>query len=139
MKLDNVLFVPGFKQNLLFVQKLAKNENCKVNFQAGFCIVQDIGSSQVKGVGRAVNGLYYLINEDAKTLIDKLCKKGTVISKKEEKGLAMNDACNINLHAVISNPPLMKPSILWHQRMGHAPLARLKALKVLKRDVLICA
>lgn len=88
--LANVMVVPGLKHNLLSVQKLAKDENCKVNFQAGFCIIQDSDSSQVRGVGRAVNGLYYLINKDTDTLIKRLYKKKTLISNKEEKGLAMN-------------------------------------------------
>lgn len=33
---------------------------------------------------------------------------------------------------MISNPPLMKPSILWHQRLGHAPLASIGKIEGLK-------
>lgn len=54
------------------------------------------------------------------------------MNKKEEKGLAMNVISKINLPDVISNTPMMKPSILWHQRLGHATLAKISKIEGLK-------
>lgn len=126
MKLENVLVVPAFKYNLLSVHKLAKDENYKVNFQLGFCIIQDIESSCVKGVEIDVNGLYYLINEDVKTLINKVHKIAVRSKKKVEKGMALNVVSQINIPTVLSDLPVLKKNVLlWHQRLRRSPLDKI--------------
>ncbi|XP_056689150.1 uncharacterized protein [Spinacia oleracea] len=66
LNLDNVLYVPEFKHNLLSVQKLATNAQYKVHFHSNFCVIQDINLDRIRRVGKAENGLYYLINKPSR-------------------------------------------------------------------------
>ncbi|KAL2944303.1 Retrovirus-related Pol polyprotein from transposon TNT 1-94 [Bienertia sinuspersici] len=72
MTLKNVLYIPTFKHNLLSVQKLNRQEQCKVTFMSHFCIIQDNDTGIVKGVGRSDNGLYYLLNESLNEQLEKI-------------------------------------------------------------------
>ncbi|KAL2897435.1 Retrovirus-related Pol polyprotein from transposon RE2 [Bienertia sinuspersici] len=62
MTLKRVVYVPDFKQNLLSINKLSNDENLKVLFYPDFCVIQDLHSKKIKGLGRVHNGLYYLVN-----------------------------------------------------------------------------
>lgn len=59
--------MPAFNHNLLSVQKLAKDANCKVNFHRGFCVIHNAITREVQGVGKARNGIYYLVTSHSKT------------------------------------------------------------------------
>lgn len=58
--IENVLFVPEFKCNLLSVSQLTKELQCVAAFFPDFCILHDLSSGQVKGIGREDQGLYIL-------------------------------------------------------------------------------
>ena len=58
--LKEVLYTPTFKCNLIFVQKLAKDENCLVIYGVGFCVLQDLPSRKIIGIAEMRNGVYYL-------------------------------------------------------------------------------
>ncbi|CAO2832491.1 unnamed protein product [Amaranthus hypochondriacus] len=60
LTLNNVLYAPGFKFNLISVNKLAKDMKCKVWFDDNQCFIQ--GHSMMKHLllCKAKNGLYYL-------------------------------------------------------------------------------
>ncbi|EOY26809.1 Cysteine-rich RLK (RECEPTOR-like protein kinase) 8 [Theobroma cacao] len=60
LTLKNVLHVPSFKFNLLFVGKLTQNKKTYVLFTDMHCIVQDVISQTVIGVARAYTGLYLM-------------------------------------------------------------------------------
>jgi hypothetical protein len=62
VNLRDVLCVPDFRHNLLSVQKLVKDEKCKVTFYPDVCVIQDSATLTVRAVGKAENGLYYLVN-----------------------------------------------------------------------------
>ena len=62
LTLYQVLCVPQFKHNLLSVQKLVKDSNCQVQFYPTHCVILDASTNHLKGIGKAHNGLYYLIN-----------------------------------------------------------------------------
>uniref|UniRef100_A0A803NB71 Retrotransposon gag domain-containing protein n=1 Tax=Chenopodium quinoa TaxID=63459 RepID=A0A803NB71_CHEQI len=61
--LKNVLVVPNFKYNLLSVPKLTKDSQCEVNFYGSHCVIKDTATKKIMGIGKAKNGLYYLINK----------------------------------------------------------------------------
>ncbi|KAL2902342.1 Gag-Pol polyprotein, partial [Bienertia sinuspersici] len=63
IKLMKTMYTPAFKHNLLSVQKLTEQEECKVIFFPNYCIIEDTKTSRVRGVGRAHKGVYHLINE----------------------------------------------------------------------------
>jgi len=51
LTLQNVLCVPSFKYNLLFVSKLAKDSKVGVIFYDDCCVIQDCVSLQIRGIG----------------------------------------------------------------------------------------
>ncbi|OMO75305.1 Integrase, catalytic core [Corchorus capsularis] len=60
MKIDHVLNIPDFKCNLISVGRLTNDLNCALIFIADFCVIQDLPSRRLIGVGRLRDGLYYL-------------------------------------------------------------------------------
>ncbi|KAJ0028487.1 hypothetical protein Pint_35873 [Pistacia integerrima] len=60
MTLERVIGVPDFCFNLLFVSKLTCDLNFSLTFWSKFCVIQDLPSRTLIGVGRERNGLYYL-------------------------------------------------------------------------------
>ncbi|KAL2900330.1 Gag polyprotein [Bienertia sinuspersici] len=72
LKLKRTVYAPDFKHNILSFQKLAEQENCKVIFHSNFCIIQDLTTSEIRGLGRVVRGVYYLMNEPVKDVLKKL-------------------------------------------------------------------
>nr|GMC49225.1 retrovirus-related Pol polyprotein from transposon TNT 1-94 [Ipomoea batatas] len=60
LQINHVLNIPDFKCNLISVGKLTKDYNCTLTFFSDFCILQDLPSRKLIGVGRMCNGLYDL-------------------------------------------------------------------------------
>lgn len=58
--LHNVLFAPSFKYNLISVNKISIDLNCKVFFNAYSCFVQDTLMKKPWLLGREKNGLYVI-------------------------------------------------------------------------------
>ncbi|GAA0165581.1 hypothetical protein LIER_20949 [Lithospermum erythrorhizon] len=57
--LTNVLYVPQFTCNLIFVAQLADTLDCVIHFTKIGCIIQDHISRTLIGLGERRNGLYY--------------------------------------------------------------------------------
>lgn len=62
LTLSNVLFIPSFKHNPLSVSKATQDSDCVVTFYDNFCLIQNLHTLKIKGVGKASCGLYHLIN-----------------------------------------------------------------------------
>lgn len=60
LSLDKVLYVPKFRVNLLSVSKLTRALCCIMTFYPDFCVVQDMDTRRVIGLGKHFDGLYYL-------------------------------------------------------------------------------
>jgi len=58
--LNEVLYVPLFKYNLLSVPKLTKDTNYIVTFYPTLCIIQDLDTKKILGIGKRSRGLYFL-------------------------------------------------------------------------------
>lgn len=107
LKLNHVLHIPAFKQNLLSVNKFCHDNTCKVAFYDKYCIIPDVVSDEVKGIGRSENGLYYLINEPLEKTLDKI-KNNTLNLMKNTKGSekgAMTVSLCREVPRVIKNVP----------------------------------
>ncbi|CAO2822882.1 unnamed protein product [Amaranthus hypochondriacus] len=113
LTLNDVLHVPTFKHNLLSVQKLSRDEHCKVIFEPTSCTIIDQATAQVKGKGQAINGLYYFIDNTSS------------LSSKPHISTAAN---SMHIPDMIQGIPPLPPSVLWHHRLGHAPLDRIRKL-----------
>lgn len=136
LKLKNVLYIPTFKHNLLSVQKLTIDKGCKVDFHPEYCIIQE-KDGKVLGVGKAVHGLYYMINKPIEELV-KSWKKRTDVSTRvnnnyQERGMqAMNAEGKVRIPDTINDVPNVSATTLWHWRLGHAPLQRISKIAQLK-------
>jgi len=91
--LYNVLYVPEFAFNLVFVQKLVKNHNCKLTITSEFCQIQNVDSLKMIGCARLNRRLY---------LIDTPKHEVTVNTARELKDPSKDATKNI-----------------WHLRLGH--------------------
>ncbi|KAL2933741.1 Retrovirus-related Pol polyprotein from transposon TNT 1-94, partial [Bienertia sinuspersici] len=110
LTLKNVLCVPEFKHNLLCVSKLAQDNDCEFKFTSKLCLIQDSQSQITRAVGKAKNGIYYL-KEDEERNEEKKKTRHVMLG-----GTVMNDK------PVMCNMSDLNKCILWHNRLGHAPM-----------------
>ncbi|KAK9715337.1 hypothetical protein RND81_06G158300 [Saponaria officinalis] len=125
LRLKGVLYVPEFKENLMSVQKLAKENECYITFFDSHCYVQGCSEGEIKGIGKEDNGLYcYKIyktqeDSDARKSVFTNCK----LKERCEAVKKSKVACNGNF---IINENTVDDSTLWHNRLGHAPWPKIK-------------
>lgn len=100
-------------------------------FHPQHCIIQDSMTSRVRGVGKAVKGVYYLINEPLNIMIVKLRNSIMEYKDKNDEGSRRTDhtaAANTELKVpttVEANKKKIKLTTIWHCRLGYAPLDRI--------------
>lgn len=117
LTLHNVLCVPSFQHRLLSVRKLIADSNCQVQFYSTHCVILDNCSKEIIAVGKAHQGLYYLIDHLSGNVdqewINSISPKCNASSSKEDlKAASEFDK--------------------WHLRLGHASSARLKLIPCVK-------
>lgn len=93
LHVKDVLCVHSFHMNLLFVSQLTSDLHCSIQFSPTFCILQDLSTKRMIGLGKQHKGLYYLVPHS------ELLSPATS-------------------HQV-SSPS----DITWHQRLGQRPLS----------------
>lgn len=127
LTLTKVLCVPKFKHNLLSVQRLVKESNCQVEFHPTHCLILDALTKKIKGVGKAQNGLYYLMNHVTEHL------PAEWIAAHKSKSFNCQ-ATNIVKEATESDNTLSlsDPYSLWHHRLGHAPFTKLRYIDAIQ-------
>ncbi|KAJ3684390.1 hypothetical protein LUZ61_013554 [Rhynchospora tenuis] len=59
LTLKRVLYVPCMNCNLISVSELLRDNNCFATFTHGLCVVQDLISRMLIGVGEMKDGIYY--------------------------------------------------------------------------------
>ncbi|XP_074347249.1 uncharacterized protein LOC141686088 [Apium graveolens] len=91
---QNVLYVPSFKHNLVFMQRLIKDNNYEVQFFTDHCVIADKHTKKLHAIGTVRNGLYYV---DSTTLVNPTC---LAVQSKADGDIA-----------------------LWHHRLGNTSLA----------------
>ncbi|CAL9003908.1 unnamed protein product [Prunus brigantina] len=102
LKLEDVLCVPGFRVNLMSVSKLTRHLHCLISFFPTFCIMQDLTTKKMIGLGKEHDGLYYLVPVTE----DLLCERGPRIAA----------------------TALSSTSDLWHKRLGHLSTGPMRVL-----------
>ena len=65
--LHNVLCVPSFSFNLIYVSQLAKSTACCLIFFGNLCFIQDLAHWSTLGLGRESNRLYLLDKSNTST------------------------------------------------------------------------
>jgi hypothetical protein len=59
--LDDVLCIPSFSFNLIFVKRLTENLNCCLVFINNTCFIQDLSTWTTIGIAEVRSGLYHLL------------------------------------------------------------------------------
>ena len=98
LQIDNVLYLPDFVVNLIYVSKLCKEQDCIMCFETDQCIIHEKKDLRRIGLAKEVNGLYYLKAEKNKNKAAKV----SIISASD----------SLSKHVI-------PPGILWHLRLGH--------------------
>ncbi|KAI9180399.1 hypothetical protein LWI28_004458 [Acer negundo] len=101
--LNNVLCVPSFKVDLMSVSRLTRGLNCSVTFFPYWCVLQDLATRRMIGLGKQRDGLYYLVALATK-------KSMTNSSPPPHR-----PTCNLTISS----------TDLWHNRLGHVSSSRL--------------
>ncbi|KAJ0493602.1 putative RNA-directed DNA polymerase [Helianthus annuus] len=70
-KIQEVLYVPEFKCNLLSIRKLTKDLQCVVSFFPDFCVMKGLRTGNLIGAGRCERGLYRMgmIKNERKAMV----------------------------------------------------------------------
>lgn len=120
--LQKVLCVPFFRHNLLSVQKLIQDNNCQVQFFPTYCVIMDSVTQQIRGVGKEKHGLYYLVthNNPGNNLPPQ--------SSNTHHTTSLQASSNTTTSSQIPTPNVTNTMDLWHHRLGHAPVAKLKLI-----------
>ena len=114
--LENVLYVPQFKFNLLSVSTLTKNNSMCLSFFSHTCVIQDVLHSRMIGKGRLLEVLYILEAGDSvsnKHTVDKTYTSITTFPSKTDRNT-------------------------WHKRFGHLSFDKLNKLSGVLNFVLDC-
>jgi hypothetical protein len=107
LTLTNVLCVPSFSFNLIFVSKLIKVLNCCIILLAEFCFIQQLFGWKMIGLGREVGGLYHLMLHNLEGHIDSsvpVLAPHSVQTKPD-------------LNSVVAAVKVL--ANVWHSRLGH--------------------
>ena len=99
--LNNVLYIPDFRLNLLSVSQLTKDLNCRVIFDEVSCMIQDPIKGLTIGNGEQINNLYVL----------------------DRDSIAVPDAegMSYSVNVVVD-------TTLWHNRLGHPSVAKMESI-----------
>uniref|UniRef100_A0A803MBX8 Uncharacterized protein n=1 Tax=Chenopodium quinoa TaxID=63459 RepID=A0A803MBX8_CHEQI len=102
--LQNVLFVPDFKYNLISVHKLCKDMDCELHFTHDKCFVHSQRGRSIL-LGSLKAGLYNVDDQASESL---------------NKVQDHRHSCNAVCLAAVDDAKL------WHLRLGHLPFRQLK-------------
>ncbi|KAL2933560.1 Retrovirus-related Pol polyprotein from transposon RE2 [Bienertia sinuspersici] len=124
IELSNVVYVPAFKQNLLSVHSLISEGKYVVHFYPTYCLIRRKNDKKIVGVGKASKGLYYLLNDSVSSLMDSQEKfEGANNVTEEEK---------VEIPTEVHPMKGMNKQTLWHHRLGHAPMTKIRKIEGLK-------
>ena len=131
--LRRVLYVLGFKFNLLSVTKLLADQHLCIHIYPAECIFQDLTNNEVVAVAPEHNGLYTL-----KSSYSSHFTKESILRQKPQRILKdMVPTCFTTANRANSSPSLE----VLHARLGHTSLSKMKYIPVCKNilsDTFFC-
>ncbi|KAL2904156.1 Retrovirus-related Pol polyprotein from transposon RE1 [Bienertia sinuspersici] len=113
IRLENVLFLPEFKHNLISLSRLLEKRDVNVFFDEHKCLIQNLSTKKELGKAIKVNGIYVLI-------------RGRDVIKKEEEKKVFGAARTKEEMEVKELEEIKK----MHARLGHCSLSKLKHISV---------
>lgn len=124
IQLEDVLLVPKFKHNLLSVQRLVRDGDYKVEFYPSYCVISDRNNGDVVGIGKASQGLYYLVDKSLEEIADEARRNVSQSRLRKQE-----PRCNyVRIPSEIKYPAKISEELLWHQRLGHAPMSKIRKI-----------
>ncbi|CAL5399137.1 unnamed protein product [Camellia sinensis] len=103
LSLSHVYLMPALTLNLISISQLCEH-GLTITFSPSGCLVQDPRTGQTLGIGRKHGRLYELIH------------------------LHVPDSSQITAPTTATTAPPLSPFQLWHCRLGHLSVSRLKSL-----------
>ncbi|GJU75733.1 hypothetical protein Tco_1272803 [Tanacetum coccineum] len=132
LELKNVLIVPSFKFRLLLVSKLTKDSQCFVTFYEQLCVIQDLKTRKVLGLGKKKASLYHLLNLPLDQIHAQL--SFMVVSALEDCSLySFFSNCSVPNNYAFS--VFNNKYSLWNHRLGHVSNTTLKHIPVISKCV----
>jgi hypothetical protein len=122
--ISHVLFSAQFKVNLISVSKLLQSLSCFVHFHKSGCIIQDLTTKKMIGLGEPHDGLY-------KLKLPTNFPPYVSVSKSSHCNKSINKASVSSIDSNISIPL----SALWHFKLGHLSHQRLSHMNKLYPDI----
>lgn len=124
--LHNVLYVPMFRYNLLSIGKICKDLKSFIMFSEHYCFLLHGGLSLKRPLvlGKHHVGLYFLHSKQE-------ANKSRVMSVSTKTSLDSFVIFSNSLCNSVSNDT---NASLWHKRLGHLPMYKIKTLNVLNKE-----
>lgn len=99
--LNNVLYIPDFRLNLLNIRQLTQDLGCRVSFNQGSCVIQNTTKGLMIGQGERISNLYVL------------------------EGESLNASAHVLAKSSIN---VVVDTSLWHNRLGHPSIAKVNSI-----------
>ncbi|GJW84599.1 cysteine-rich receptor-like protein kinase 8 [Tanacetum coccineum] len=118
--LKDVLCVSSFKFSSLFVPKLTKDNNCVAIFFPYLCVLQDLTTRKVLGLGKKIFGLYHLLNVHMDSV------DGKIREMVDSHMFSSLFSCSAGIY---NKPVCTNMFSLWHHRLGHLSVSKMKHIQ----------
>lgn len=119
--ISGVFYIPSFTFNLLSLSKLTSSKDCLITFRSDHCIIQDMTTKKMIGSAEAYQGLYHLHGSF----------KAPSHTLKSSTSARTSPTFGTTLAASVSG------SLLWHARLGHLGISRLKEIQRLDPQITV--
>jgi len=144
--LYNVLHVPDFKCNLLFVHKLSNHLHCNILFTPSTCVLHDLSLRKEQVFGEVGDGLYLLKpsrkqSQSSSNIVSFQKGRNSIVVSSEVVSIPKgNHSSTVSVSVAKSDcmhfsTPIFAnvvPNVaLWHVRLGHLPFSVMKNLSFL--------
>lgn len=118
MILHNVLLIPSFFFNLIFVHKLLLQFNCLAVFSISTCILQGPSLRRPLEIGKDENGLYFFHSANPQLPILVPYYVCNYIHSDVSAHVSNSPEHSV-IHSSTCNPPVVanKSDLFWHQRL----------------------
>ncbi|XP_070002940.1 uncharacterized protein [Nicotiana sylvestris] len=123
--LSNVLLVPSFQFNLIYVPQLVSQFNFTIIFTKFSCLIHGLSLKRPLEIGRALNGLYVI---QSSFEFPKLVSFVNAISATTSLPKCDHSACTTSCNHITSSN---KADFFWHQQLGHMPFSKMKTISYL--------
>ncbi|XP_070015142.1 uncharacterized protein [Nicotiana sylvestris] len=144
----DVLYIPSFKHNLIFVHKLVLLLRCITQFSSDSCLLQGPSLKMPLELGKLEDGLYKFVCTTA--FSSSAQNVSTVPHVYSFPSLpstiivpSSSSLCNSSSFQNILSPSvsscnkaiLNKMDIVWHQRLSHVPFVRMKGISAISSSL----